>query len=100
MQRYEKSSTSCRYGGFFCDTLGDSVFTRCHAALLFKQTREVLGVLEAELVCNLIESQFLVQHVLLREVDDLVLDVALCRHARFFFDEITEVAGREEQFLP
>ena len=31
--------------------------------------------------------------------DLLVLDVVLCRHARFFLDEVTEVAGREEYLL-
>jgi len=41
------------------------ILTRCHADLLFEQAREVLGVLETELVGHLIEGQLLVQHVLL-----------------------------------
>ena len=59
----------------------------------------MLGVLETELVGHLIEGELLIQHVLLREVDDLVLDVSLRREARFLFNEVTEVAGREEHFL-
>ena len=59
----------------------------------------MLWILEAELVGHLIDGQLFVHHILLREVDDLVLDVSLRRHARFFLDEVTEVAGREEHLL-
>ncbi len=58
-----------------------------------------LGVLETELVGHLIKGQFLVHHVLLQEVDDLVLYMATDGHTSFFLDEIAEVAGREEHLL-
>ena len=88
-----------RYGGIFCDKLGESVFPRRHPDLLLEQPCEVLGVLETEFVGHLIDGQFTIHDVLLREVDDLVLDVALSREARFLLDEIAKVAGREENLL-
>ena len=59
----------------------------------------MLGILETKLISHLIEGQFLVHHVLLREVDDFVLDITLGGHTRFFLDEVAEVAGREENLL-
>ena len=59
----------------------------------------MLRILEAEFVGHLIDGQLVVHHILLREVDDLVLDVALSRETRFFPDEVAEVAGREEDLL-
>ena len=54
----------------------------------------MLWVLEAELEGHLIDGQLLVHHVLLREVNDLVLYIALGCESRFFLDEFTEVAWR------
>ena len=65
------------------------ILARCHPDLLLEQAREVLWILEAELVGHLIDGQFLVHHILFREVDDLVLDVALRRETRLFLDEVT-----------
>ena len=66
---------------------------------MLEQAGEVLWILEAELVGHLIDGQFLVHHILFREVDDLVLDVSLRREARFLFNEVTKVAGREDHLL-
>ena len=59
----------------------------------------MLGILEAELVGHLVDSQLLVCHVLLREVDDLVLDVALSRESCLFLDEVAEITWREKNLL-
>ena len=71
------------------------ILTWCHADFFLEQARKVLGVLETEFIGYLVERQLAVENVLLREVDDLVLDVALCRHASLFLHEVAEIARRE-----
>ena len=77
-----------------------SILARCHTDLLLEQPCEMLRGLEAELVGHLIEGQFLVQHVLLREIDDLVLDIALGGEARLLLDEVTTCPGSKLTTVP
>jgi hypothetical protein len=63
--------------------------------LLFEQAGAMLWVSEAEFISHLIDGQLLIHDVLFRQVDDLVLDVALCSEAGHLLDEITEVACRK-----
>ena len=72
-----------------------AVLAGSHAYLLLEQAGEVLRILEAEAVGYLAERQGVVEDVLLRQADDLALDVALGGLSRLALDEVAEIAGRE-----
>ena len=64
----------------------------------FKQPREMLRIFESEFVGNLADRLARVEHPFLGQVDQLHLDMFLCRPARLFFNQVTEIVGRKMQF--
>ena len=65
----------------------------------FKQPREMLRIFESEFVGNLADRLARVEHPFLGQVDQLHLDMFLCRPARLFFNQVTEIVGGQEHFV-
>ena len=58
----------------------------------------MLRIFEPEFVGNLADRLARVEHPFLGQVDQLHLDMFLCRPARLFFNQVTEIVGRKMQF--
>ena len=84
-----------------CRGLTDSlsVLLRRLAGLLFEQAAEILRVLEAEGVGNLVDGEVGGDEPRLGEADDVLLDVGLGAGAGVGLHHVAEVVGREVHFV-
>lgn len=58
----------------------------------------MLGVLEAQFVCDLADGLLRVEYQVFGNLRDFELDVFLCRLARLLFNQVAEIVGRQAEF--
>lgn len=68
-----------------------------HAA--FEQPGEMLRILKAQLVCDFTDVLVGIEYPFFGDCNNLALDILLGRLACLFFDQVTEIVGRQMEFI-